>query len=235
MHQFVSDVWDVIVTEVCRCTCSVFMAAQFFYLHGFASGTTSSKGVFLKEKLEDLGIELQIPDFNEGGFTDLTVSRQIEQVCDRLSDAPTVLIGSSLGGLTAAWVAERMPQVEHVVLLAPAFEFGKRWKQTLGARALARWKEEGVRQFYHYGQQQELPLRYEFVEDALGYREQDLQRQVPTAIVHGRQDAVVPIEVSRQYAGDRTWVKLNELDSDHALGDVESMAAIWEVTRMFVL
>ncbi|MGK7910006.1 MAG: YqiA/YcfP family alpha/beta fold hydrolase [Synechococcus sp.] len=207
------------------------MTAQFHYLHGFASGPTSSKGVFLKQKLGELGIELQIPDLNEGGFTDLTVSRQIEQVCSRLSDTPAVLIGSSLGGLTAAWVAERMPQVERVVLLAPAFEFAKRWQKALGEATIADWKEQGVRQFYHYGQRQELPLRYEFVEDALSFREENLQRQVPTAIVHGRQDAVVPIEVSRGYAGDRDWVTLHELDSDHALGDVESKAAIWEVIR----
>ncbi|MEM8716237.1 MAG: YqiA/YcfP family alpha/beta fold hydrolase [Cyanobacteria bacterium P01_G01_bin.4] len=209
------------------------MAAQFVYLHGFASGPSSSKGVFLKQKLEELGIELQVPDFNEGGFTDLTVSRQIEQVCDRLSDAPAVLIGSSLGGLTAAWVAERMPQVARVVLLAPAFGFAKRWQKSLGEVAIAEWKEQGVRQFYHYGQRQELPLRYGFVEDAIGYREEDLRRRVPTAILHGRQDNVVPIEVSREYAGDRDWVMLHELDSDHALGDVESKATIWDITRSF--
>ena len=209
------------------------MSSQFFYLHGFASGPSSSKGVFLKQKLDELGIELQIPDFNEGGFTELTVSRQIQQVCDCLSDAPAILIGSSLGGLTAAWVAERMPQVERVVLLAPAFEFASRWQASLGKQALLDWQESGVRQFYHYGQRQELPLNYRFVEDAMGYRERDLQRPVATEIVHGRQDCVVPVEVSQTYAGDRDWVTLHELESDHALGDRESKNAIWEVTQTF--
>ena len=207
------------------------MNPTFFYLHGFASGPSSSKGVFLQQKLQEVGIELQIPDFNEGGFTDLTVSRQIQQVCDRLPTTPVVLIGSSLGGLTATWVAENMLQVQKLVLLAPAFEFARRWQRALGEEAIAEWKASGERPFFHYGQQRELPLKYQFVEDAIGYRESDLQRQVPTVIVHGRQDEVVPVEVSRGFAGDRDWVTLHELDSDHGLGDMESKTAIWERIR----
>ncbi|WP_017324254.1 YqiA/YcfP family alpha/beta fold hydrolase [Synechococcus sp. PCC 7336] len=210
------------------------MPPTFFYLHGFASGPSSSKGVFLKQQLaQSDNIDLQIPDFNEGGFTHLTVSRQIEQVCDRLPNSPTILIGSSLGGLTAAWVAEQMPQVERVILLAPAFEFARRWQMALGREAIAAWQAHGKRSFFHYGQQAELPLHYRFVEDALGYNEAQLKRQVPTAIVHGRQDDVVPVRVSRQFAGDRDWVELLELDSDHALGDEASKAAIWKTVQRF--
>ena len=207
------------------------MTPTFFYLHGFASGPSSSKGLFLRQKLHEIGIELQIPDFNEGGFADLTVSRQIQQVRDRLPATPVVLIGSSLGGLTAVWVAETMPQVDKLVLLAPAFEFARRWTQDLGEVAIAEWQASGERAFFHYGQQRELPLKYRFVEDAIGYRERDLQRQVPTVIVHGRQDEVVPVEVSRGFAGDRDWVTLHELDSDHGLGDMESKIAIWDRIR----
>ena len=206
---------------------------SYLYLHGFASGPSSSKGVFLKQKLQEKGIDLQIPDFNEGGFSDLTVSRQIRQVCDRLPAIPAILIGSSLGGLTAAWVAETMLQVEKIILLAPAFEFARRWQQVVGEVGLSEWKAEGQRWFYHYGQKQELALNYGFVEDAIGYREIDLKRKVPTIIVHGQQDEVVPVEVSRAYAGERDWVTLHELDSDHSLGDLTSKERIWELVQEF--
>ena len=53
--------------------------------------------------------------------------------------------------------------------------------------------------------------------------------------MHGRQDEVVPVEVSRGFAGDRDWVTLHELDSDHGLGDMESKTAIWERIREFCL
>ena len=211
------------------------MTPSIFYLHGFASGPSSSKGLFLQQKLQEVGIELQIPDFNEGGFADLTVSRQIQQVRDCLPATPVVLIGSSLGGLTAAWVAETMPQVDKLVLLAPAFQFARRWQQALGEEAMAAWKASGERAFYHYGQQRELPLKYQFVEDALAFRESDLQRQVPTVIVHGRQDEVVPVEVSRGFTGDRDWVTLHEVDSDHLLGEIDIKTAFWERIREFCL
>ena len=207
----------------------------YIYLHGFASGPTSAKGIFLKQQLKQTyNIDLQIPDFNQGGFSTLTISRQIQQVCDLLTDKPVVLIGSSLGGLTAAWVAERMPQVRRTILLAPAFEFGRRWEKAVGAEAIAAWKSSGTRMFYHYGYQTELPLHYQFVEDALQYAESGLQRQVPTAIVHGILDDVVPVQVSRSYVAERRWVSLLEVDSDHTLGDSETQTTIWEVVQQTV-
>ena len=42
------------------------------------------------------------------------------------------MIGSSLGGLTAARLAERDPRVVALVLLAPAFQLIARWRQSLG-------------------------------------------------------------------------------------------------------
>ena len=155
-------------------------------------------------------------------------------MCDRLSDKSAILIGSSLGGLTAAWAAERMPQVRRTILLAPAFEFGRRWEKAVGADAIAAWKSSGTRMFYHYGHKTELPLHYQFVEDALQYAEAGLQRQVPTAIVHGIRDDVVPVQVSRSYAAERRWVSLLEVDSDHALGDSETKTTLWKVVQQAV-
>ena len=205
----------------------------YIYLHGFASGPTSAKGVFLQKQLKQTyDIDLLVPDFNQGGFSTLTISRQIAQVTDLLAgDRPAVAIGSSLGGLTAAWVAERSPQIQQLVLLAPAFEFGRRWAKAVGPEALADWKTSGQRLFYHYGQKTELPLHYAFVEDALQYTEAGLQRAVPTQIIHGTNDDAVPVQVSRTYASDRPWVTLQEVDSDHSLGDAPTKTIIWQTVQ----
>ncbi len=55
---------------------------------------------------------------------------------------------------------------------------------------------------------------------------------MPTLILHGTADEVIPVQVSRDYAASRPWVRLVELDSDHALGNVE--AEIWQETRTFL-
>ncbi|MEO1132451.1 MAG: YqiA/YcfP family alpha/beta fold hydrolase [Cyanobacteria bacterium J06639_1] len=206
---------------------------RYLYLHGFASGPQSSKGVYLRDRFQERNVSLQLLDLNQADFSHLTLTRQIEQVEAELADtdAPVTLVGSSLGGLTSVWVAERNPQVTRLVLLAPAFRFVRRWRDRLGADAIAQWRSRGYFDIYHYAEKRTLPLHINFLDDAERYDETHLQRKVPTLVLHGRSDDVVPISASQAYASRRPWVELVELDSDHALGDVK--ADIWQATERF--
>lgn len=200
---------------------------SYLYLHGFASSPRSQKAQDLRDRFQAIGIELITPDLNQPEFTDLTLSRQIAQVGKLLPvDRPVTLIGSSFGGLTAAWCAERYPQVERLILLAPAFQFLAQWLPRLGELTVQQWQEQNSLQVYHYGEQKMLPLHYAFVTDAMQYDETQLQRSIPTLILHGIHDDVISIQSSRNYAKGRLEVRLVELDSDHALTDVGE--EIWE-------
>lgn len=203
------------------------------YIHGFASSPQSTKVKYLQERFAELSINLKVPDLNQGGFPQLTISRQLTQVSAEFPPPPAsvTLIGSSLGGLTAAWLAEKHPQVQRLVLLAPAFGFLSHWLPRLGEEQLKRWQTEQYLQVYHYGEQRFLPLSYDFLLDARQYQDEQLQRSVPTLILHGRDDDVIPIQSSRDYSADRPWVKLVELDSDHTLSNV--LAQIWEAIQDF--
>lgn len=204
---------------------------RYLYLHGFASGPTSSKGVYLTEQMQALGLTLECLDFNIGGFESLTISRQVEQTLAAMGDQPATVIGSSLGGLTAAWAAERSRQVERLILLAPAFQFTHIMAQSLGTDALAAWEQTGSRPFFHYVEGRELNLDYSFWRDALSLDEQQLQRPLPTLIIHGRGDDVVPLDVSSTYAASRPWVELRSVTSDHSLSDQKQV--IWELLQAF--
>ncbi|HEY9635979.1 MAG TPA: YqiA/YcfP family alpha/beta fold hydrolase [Coleofasciculaceae cyanobacterium] len=206
---------------------------RFIYLHGFASSPQSGKAVYLREAFAALGISLEVLDLNQDDFSHLTITGQLHQV-ERVfpSDStPITLIGSSLGGLTAAWLGQRHLQVEQLVLLAPAFGFLFHWLPKLGEEQLSQWRSEGYLSVYHYGEGRSLPLHYKFVEDAHQYQETQLVRPAPTLILHGRQDEVIPIEASRDYASIRPWVQLIEFDSDHALSNV--MPEIWGAIQAF--
>ncbi|MGG6242233.1 YqiA/YcfP family alpha/beta fold hydrolase [Nodosilinea sp. AN01ver1] len=210
---------------------------QYLYLHGFASSPRSAKAQAMKTRLANLGIPLIIPDLNQGDFARLTLSRQIQQVSALIlsQNEPTVLIGSSLGGLTAAWVAQQpaiTERIEKLVLLAPAFNFLKQWLPRIGPEQLETWRTEGILPVYHYTEQRQIPLHYEFITDAQGYQDDRLTAPIPTLILHGTQDETISIEASRAYAVPRPWVRLVELPSDHALVDVE--ADIWRHTRDFL-
>jgi Uncharacterised protein family (UPF0227). len=50
------------------------------YLHGFGSGPQSAKATFFRQRLQQVGIPVQVPDLNQDNFAQLTLTRQIQQV-----------------------------------------------------------------------------------------------------------------------------------------------------------
>lgn len=206
----------------------------YIYLHGFASSPQSSKAKYLGDRFAELDLELQILDLNQGDFSQLTLSRQIQQTIEAFPDrsTPITLIGSSFGALTSAWVAQQQSQVKNLVLLAPAFGFPQSWYARLQPVQIDQWRNSGYLSIYHYGAGKKLPLSYQFLQDADKYPLSGLRRSCPTLIIHGINDQVVPIEVSRDYALQHQGVKLVELDSDHGLNDMQPK--IWELIQDFL-
>ncbi|MBE9032454.1 alpha/beta fold hydrolase [filamentous cyanobacterium LEGE 11480] len=205
---------------------------HYIYLHGFASSAQSYKGTYLRERFAAQGITLALIDFNQNNFQRLTLTRQIHQVETQLiAHQPTTIIGSSFGGLTAAWVAERQPQVERLVLLAPAFQFWQQWVPKLSSEQAQSWRAGQPLSIYHYGYQQLVPLDYQFLLDLQQYDEVDLQRAVPTLVLHGQNDEVIGFDVSRNFTELRSWVSLCPLRSDHSLTNV--IDQIWQQIQTF--
>lgn len=204
---------------------------KYFYLHGFASSPRSTKARQLLDRFQSVHLSLEIPDLNQDDFKHLTLTRQIQQVKNLLPEEPVTLIGSSFGGLTAAWIAQDCPQVDRMILLAPAFNYLSHWLPTFKPSDLERWRSGEPILIYHYATGGSLPLDYAIVPDLARYNENQLQRSIPTLILHGIQDNVIPIEQSRSYAKMRSWVELIELESDHSLVNQEEQ--IWRSIRQF--
>src|SRR5512136_1301514 len=101
----------------------------YIYLHGFASSPQSAKAKYLRDCFQTRQIDIKVPDLNQGDFSHLTLTRHLKQVAAEFppAPAPVAIIGSSFGGLTAAWLGQRHPQVQRLVLLAPAFQFLAHW------------------------------------------------------------------------------------------------------------
>jgi pimeloyl-ACP methyl ester carboxylesterase len=204
---------------------------KYIYLHGFASSPDSAKARFIRDRFVEKQISLSVPDLNQNNFSELTLTRQIRQVSQEFNDVPVTLIGSSLGGLTAAWLGEKYPQIERLVLLAPAFGFLSHYLTRLGSEAVQNWQESGFLSVYHYAEKRSLPLSYQFVLDSQNYADHALKRSIPTLILHGQRDEVIPLTASQKYAQSRSWVELIELDSDHGLGN--ALPEIWSKIQLF--
>jgi uncharacterized protein len=202
------------------------------YLHGFASSPESHKAHFFCKQLREFGFFVNVPDLAEGDFERLTISAQL-RVIERTSNRnPIILVGSSLGGYLAALYAARHPEVERLVLLAPAFDFHRLWISRLGPERLAAWRESGVIRVFHYAAGCELPLAYKFLEDASQFEPFPDFCQ-PALIFHGNHDPVVPVIHSSEFVEAHANARLIQLESGHELTDV--LDAIWHRSRRFLV
>jgi hypothetical protein len=210
------------------------------YLHGFASGPGSSKGVALAADFAARGASVERLDLRVPSLAHLRPSLMIERTLAAIGDGGSLaLVGSSLGGLTAARVAARSPAVRALVLLAPAFRLVERWRARLGDEAWAAWHASGWLAVYDHAERREARVDFGFVEDALALDAHDggwPPAVVPTWIAHGRADEVVDIELSRAWvaaAPASAPASLLELDDDHQL--LSSLPAIlpraWDFLR----
>jgi pimeloyl-ACP methyl ester carboxylesterase len=205
---------------------------RVLYLHGFASSPASRKAQLFFERLGSLGIQLEIPDLTEGDFTRLTVTRQLHLLERLLAGEPAVLIGSSLGGYLAALYASRHAEVARLILLAPAFDFYRLWTQELGPERIDQWKANGTMLVFHHAHGREMPLGFEFLEDARAYDPFPSFAQ-PALLFHGDRDSIVPVEHSVTFQKTHSGTRLVRLDSGHELTDV--LEPIWLEARSFLL
>jgi len=200
------------------------------YLHGFASSPSSSKARFFSQRLIEHGVEVEIPQLDEGDFPGMTLTRQLTVIERAVGARPAILMGSSLGGYLASLYAAGHRAVERVVMFAPAFHFPSRWQERFSGE-LERWEREGALPFFHFGSKTEQPLGYGFVEDAARYPDEPAFPQ-PALILHGTGDPVVPAALSRAYAAAHPNVTLRLLESGHELTDV--LEPMWEEIAGFL-
>jgi hypothetical protein len=204
---------------------------RFIYLHGFASGPQSTKAQFFRKMFATRGLTLEIPRLDQDNFEGLTITGQLQVIERAVADGPAILMGSSLGGYLAALFASRHDSIEKLVLLAPAFQFPRRWRERYSSEDLARWKLQGSAPVFHYGYQEERPLGYQIVEDAQRY-EDEPELQQPALVLHGMHDEVVPAAISTAYAARHANVRLRLFDSGHELTNV--LEDLWEETLRFL-
>ena len=189
------------------------------YLHGFASGPSSSKARFFRDRLAPSGGEILIPDLAAGDFEHLTISAQLAVMERAAAGRPVSVMGSSMGGYLAALYAARHPEVTRLVLMAPAFGFARRWPDRLGPNAVEEWRRRGSMDFFHYADNRMRPVWYGLLEDAWQYEDFPDFSQ-PALIFHGAHDDVVPFEYSRQFAATHSNAALEVVDSGHELLNV---------------
>lgn len=189
------------------------------YLHGFASGPNGTKASALRAFLEARGARVAVPDLNAPDFSGLTLSRSLEKARNAIGeDGIWDVVGSSMGGLAAAFFAARHPQrVRKVALLCPAFHLDRLFAASLGETAMAEWKKTGVHEFVD-ADGRLTPVKWELMSDLAAYSGLPPVFH-PTLVIHGVHDTTVPPSFSREFAATSGRVQLEEIDDDHRMAD----------------
>jgi hypothetical protein len=177
------------------------------------------------------GLPVAVPQLDGGNFSALTISGQYEILEREAAGQPVTLIGSSMGGYLAALYASRHPEVERLVLMAPAFDFQSRWPAMLGEEKFRAWQETGELEVFHYADQAPRKVGWQLAADAAQWPAVPGFRQ-PALLFHGVHDPTVPISGSRAYAGAHPNVTLEEFDAGHELTEV--LEEMWQRTAVFL-
>ncbi|GAB4144984.1 MAG: alpha/beta hydrolase [Planctomycetota bacterium] len=169
----------------------------YVYLHGLGSTRRGEKSETLLEHARARGRGFVRFDFRghgeSGGVAGhATVSELVSDTLEILeSFGPAILVGSSLGGLCAAFAAARAPDaVRALVMLSPALGYLPRMRRHLTPSGEL-ITSEGV----------SIRLHERVLEDASLLDEEALPRHisVPLLIAHGTADETVPHALSERF------------------------------------
>ena len=176
---------------------------------------------------------------------DVALSR-VGRSIQALPAGPVSLIGSSLGAFVALHLAAIDSQgglksarqdldssrIERLVLLAPAFDFGKNQMPGLDAGEFDRWQQSGHLQVFHHAFGEMRPVHYELYSNASRYDSFAVQLNKPIMIFQGKHDDVVDPKVVARFATERSNVQVHWLDDGHQL--LNSLEFIWSELTTFL-
>ena len=186
------------------------MAMRVLFAHGFEGAPDGGKPTYMRE---ELGWEIVAPVMSANGWNiEQETSVLLEHIDAGYFD---LIVGSSMGGLAAANASRLRPDAKFgLLLIAPAFGLAKMWHHRLSAHEMKNWQETDA--YLYQGFELEMTLGWDFMETAEQMSWPQLNH--PTAILHGTQDDVVPIENSRRVAeNDSNVIALMEIDDGHRM------------------
>jgi pimeloyl-ACP methyl ester carboxylesterase len=184
------------------------------FAHGLGSDRAGQKVAAFEVECARRGWALLAADFrghgqSEGTMPELSGARLLEDLtaivgaarqaaAHQVSGSPLLLVGSSMGGWAAAWLAMTRPDlVTACALIAPALRFFD-W---LAMTPLERQEWERTGRYRLRNGDIDLELGFQLCAEAPLYPYEALLERLtcPTIIFHGMQDATIPYQLSLDF------------------------------------
>lgn len=178
---------------------------------------------------------------SEGTFTDYTLSDWIEDARTVLrtivNGPPVTIVGNSLGGWIAWFMAQEFEQVNRLILLAPAFNMMGVRARAISVERRHDWHSAGWMPWDDDPAHKDWPLSWKWVEESEAHWKTsfDRLRHVKTTILHGLQDTVILASGSKDFVEqlllrDRAFpVELNLMTGDHRLSRPEHVERLHQL------
>ncbi|MBI3032340.1 alpha/beta fold hydrolase [Candidatus Woesearchaeota archaeon] len=177
--------------------------------HGFSSSKEGEKYQVLASRFVKQGIAALRFDFfghgeSDGHFSRVTLTQAVDDVLsavdflEKLGFVDIGAVGVSFGGKAIFVAAGKSRRIKVLTLVAPAIDGKTLQKLKYGEKGIRKWKEEG--KIKYDGKCGKQDLYYTFYEDLKHFNYVGIARHVkiPTLIIHGDEDTIVPVSHSQK-------------------------------------
>ncbi len=179
------------------------------------------------------------PNFNVPSFSHLTLSSMVDHLRKEINNIdknrPIYLIGSSLGAAVALIFLREYDGVKHnikkLILISPSFDFVQNRILEFGFEGIEKWKQQGWLEFYHNSYHKKVKLHYNIIEDIKQYNLFDYKPTIPSIIIHGIMDKIVPYQQSLLFVNQQENINLILLHGGHRLLKLKDQ--IWSIVFQF--
>jgi hypothetical protein len=216
--------------------------------HGLSSSKDSRTYLGLEKILNNHKISTFRFDFfghgeSEGKFEDITISEAVDDILKAIEFLKELryskigLFGSSFGGLASIIAASKRKDLFVLVLKSPVSNYLGKIIAKESKEEMETWKERGFI-YYLAGDGQRQKLNYSFFKGAEKVNGYEIAEKInlPTLIVHGDRDEIVPIEQSKKLAGLIKNCKLEIIKgADHRYSAPEYFKKMLNLISKFII
>ena len=215
--------------------------------HGFATSKDGNTYIRLEEILNENEVSIFRFDLfghgeSDGKLEDITISEAVDDVLNAIrflkeSDYKKIgLLGSSFGGMASLLAALKNNDLYILALKSPVSDYQSLF-MLRDEKEMDTWRQEGFIHFTSiYGEK--LRLNYSFFEDAIKANVYEYADKIklPTLIVHGDKDNVVPVEQSKKTAGLIENCKLEIIEgADHTYSNPRHFEMMLDIISEFII
>ncbi|MBI2583652.1 MAG: alpha/beta fold hydrolase [Candidatus Aenigmarchaeota archaeon] len=218
------------------------------FAHGLASSKYNRTNPRFEKILNEKGISTFFFDFyghgeSEGLFENITAGEAVDDVLSAIrflkerGHRRIGLVGSSFGGLASSIAASKTQDLVFLAQRCPVSDFEEIELKRLGKEGIRKWKKNGYREHVSF-EGVKRRLNYSFFEDAGKHKAYEAAKKIriPTLIVHGDADGVVPLEQSKKLSSLIKNCRLEIIKgSDHFFSKQEHFEKMLEIISEFII